>query len=74
MSILKNKEKTIHELLQTYKDMIDFDDSMLKNNFKWVTQFIRFQQRKKREHWRDECILLLTDVIEIHKKSFGYKN
>ncbi|AGI11917.1 hypothetical protein X915_gp087 [Bacillus phage vB_BanS-Tsamsa] len=55
----------INVLLGKYKHLIDFEDNMQKNNYKWVEGYIRFQKRKNRAGWEDDCIELLVDAIDL---------
>ncbi|UUV46842.1 hypothetical protein [Bacillus phage vB_BanS-Thrax4] len=55
----------INVLLGKYKHLINFDDNMQKNNYKWVEGYIRFQKRKNRTGWEDDCIELLVGAIDL---------
>lgn len=57
----------IQELLEQYKQLINFEDKMQKSNFKFVTMFLKYEKRKKKENWEQGCIEFLEDVIDIHK-------
>lgn len=57
----------IQELLDQYKQLINFEDKMQKSNFKFVTMFLKYEKRNKRENWEQGCIEFLEDVIDIHK-------
>lgn len=55
----------INVLLGKYKHLINFEDNMQKNNYKWVDGYIRFQKRKNRAGWEDDCIELLQGAINL---------
>lgn len=55
-------------LKQQYKELINFTDSMQKNNFKFVDQYIRRQTRKQPIGWEQDCESFLYDVIDLQKK------
>lgn len=55
----------INVLLGKYKHLINFDENMQKNNYKWVEGYIRFQKRKNHEGWEDDCIELLVGAIDL---------
>lgn len=46
--------------LDYYKSLIDFKDSMEKNNYKWVNQYIT--KNIKKENFSD-CEIILDNVI-----------
>lgn len=58
----------IEVLKQEYKELIDFSDSMQKNNFKFVDQYIRRQTKKQPIGWEQDCESFLYDVIDLQKK------
>ena len=58
--------KTIDELVVEYKNLIDFTDSMEKNNFKWVMQYLK-REKKKNPSYETECYQFLEDIIDVHK-------
>lgn len=55
-------------LLNDYKELIDFTDSMQKNNYKFVHQYIQKRMKKRREGWEEECESFLRDAISLQKK------
>ena len=65
--------KTIDELLSEYKELINFDDSMEKNNFKWVVQYVK-KEKKKNPSYETECYQFLEDLLGVHKLYLENKN
>lgn len=65
--------KSVEELLIEYKNLINFDDSMEKNNFKFVTQYLK-REKKKNPNYEKDNILFLEDVIDIHKRYIKNQN
>ena len=51
---------TVQDKLQEYKKLIDFSDSMQKNNYKFIERFVR-----KEKISEDEMLRFLQDAIEI---------
>ncbi|MEC0031036.1 hypothetical protein P4L24_24650 [Bacillus cereus] len=58
----------MNKLLAEYKHLIDFKDKMQKNNFKFVEGYLKFQKRKNREGWEDDCIDFLKDAITLQNE------
>ncbi|MEB9469450.1 hypothetical protein P4J10_22935 [Bacillus cereus] len=58
----------MNKLLAEYKHLIDFKDRMQKNNFKFVEGYLKFQKRKNREGWEDDCIDFLKDAITLQNE------
>lgn len=58
----------MNKLLAEYKHLIDFKDRMQKNNFKFVEGYLKFQKRKNREGWEDDCIEFLKDAITLQNE------
>jgi len=56
----------INVLLGKYKHLINFEDNMQKNNYKC---YIRFQKRKNRAGWEDDCVELLQGAINLQIES-----
>lgn len=57
----------ISELLQQYKHLIDYSDSMQKNNLKLVERYLNHQQRKNQSYWEKDCVSFLEDAIDLQK-------
>lgn len=60
------KENEILSLIETYKHLVNFQDNMEKNNFKFMEQYIK-RQRRLNPHYLEDCISFLTDLIDVHK-------
>ncbi|MEK3955769.1 hypothetical protein [Psychrobacillus sp. FSL K6-1464] len=60
-------------LLIDYKQLIDFTDSMQKNNFKFVHQYIQKRVKKQKEGWEEECESFLKDAIELQERLNQYR-
>ncbi|PES54467.1 hypothetical protein [Bacillus thuringiensis] len=58
----------MNKLLAEYKHLIDFQDRMQKSNFKFVEGYLKFQKRKNREGWEDDCIEFLKDAITLQNE------
>ena len=56
----------INNLLNKYKQMIDFRDKMQKDNYKFVERYISYQIKKKRDGWERDCIDFLDGAIDVH--------
>lgn len=54
-------------LFYQYKCLIDFEDSMQKNNFKFVDKYLKYQQKKK-GNWETDCVTFLKDAIQLQEK------
>lgn len=65
--------RTIEELLSEYKELISFEDSMEKNNFKWVMQYLK-REKKKNPHYETECREFMEDVVHVHKRYLENKS
>ncbi|UUV47102.1 hypothetical protein [Bacillus phage vB_BanS-Thrax5] len=61
----------INDLLGTYKKIIDFNDKMQKDNYKFVERYISYQMKKNRQGWRRDCIDFLDDAIDVHLRFLG---
>lgn len=59
---------SIEVLKQQYKDLINFSDSMQKNNFKFVDQYLKRQMKRQPDNWEQDCESFLHDVIDLQKK------
>lgn len=53
----------MNELLLQYKNLLDFNDKMQKSNMKFVESYLKFQKRKKRPDWEQDCIEFLKGAI-----------
>ncbi|PED16343.1 hypothetical protein CON01_00405 [Bacillus thuringiensis] len=58
----------MNKLLAEYKHLIDFQDRMQKSNFKFVECYLKFQKRKNREGWEDDCVEFLKDAITLQNE------
>ena len=61
----------INNMLEQYRHLIDFDDNMQKNNFKFVEKYIHWQKRKNK-NWKKDCVEFLKDAIDLQKKLLNY--
>lgn len=61
----------INNMLEQYRHLIDFEDNMQKNNFKFVEKYIGWQKRKNK-NWEKDCIEFLKDAIDLQKKLLNY--
>jgi hypothetical protein len=57
----------MNKLLNDYKLLIDFEDKMQKDNYKFVEKYIKFQVRKNRLDWEQDCLEFLKDAIDLQK-------
>lgn len=55
----------MNELLMQYKNSLDFTDKMQKSNMKFVESYLKFQKRKKRPDWEQDCIEFLKGAIDL---------
>ncbi|WP_235496629.1 hypothetical protein [Aneurinibacillus migulanus] len=65
--IKESKNDEIQKLLKEYKMHINFMDTMQRNNYKFVENYIRFQKRKYPDFWEVDCVSFLEDVIVLQK-------
>lgn len=56
------------KMLLEYKLLIDFDDQMEKNNFKYISNWVSKKALNEKE--KEDII---SDVIDIHKRYMSYK-
>lgn len=56
------------KMLLEYKLLIDFDDQMEKNNFKYISNWVSKKTLNEKE--KEDII---SDVIDIHKRYMSYK-
>lgn len=57
----------MNKLLSDYKHLINFEDKMQKSNYKFVENYIKFQSRKNRTGWEQDCIEFLNGAIDLQK-------
>jgi hypothetical protein len=57
----------MNKLLNDYKLLIDFEDKMQKDNYKFVEKYIKYQVRKNRLDWEQDCLEFLKDAIDLQK-------
>lgn len=60
-------------LLQQYKNLINFDDRDEKANFKWVSTYIAIEQKRK-IYSDSELEKFMLDAIEIQKRYINRRN
>lgn len=63
---INKKENEILSLIKEYKHLVNFEDKMEKNNFKFMEQYIK-RQRRLNPDYLEDCISFLTDLIDVHK-------
>ncbi|MBP1308794.1 hypothetical protein JOD82_001814 [Paenibacillus sp. 1182] len=56
---------SIQALLNQYKELIDFTDKTQKSNFKWVSSFLTYQNKK---HPNEDNESFMLDAIDVHKR------
>ena len=64
MKIKTEVFRVIKELLEQYTHLIDPQDSMQKNNLKFVEKYIGWQKRKNVD-WENDCVAFLKDAIDL---------
>jgi hypothetical protein len=57
----------MNKLLNDYKLLIDFEDKMQKDNYKFVEKYVKYQVRKNRLDWEQDCLEFLKDAIDLQK-------
>lgn len=55
------------ELLASYKHLVNFEDKMQKDNYKFVESYIGFYKRKNRPNWEEDCIDFLKGAIKLQE-------
>lgn len=63
--------ETVEQLLNRYKNLINFENKDQKNNFKWIESFLKYQKRK---HPEEDNRGFLLDAIAIHIHCFMSRN
>lgn len=69
----KNMENKINELLNHYKKLINFKDNMEKNNFKFVTQYVK-REKRLNPNYETDTISFLEDLIDVHTHYLKSRN
>lgn len=64
---------TVETLILQYKELIDFGQSMEKNNFKFVSDYVK-RQKKRNPKWETDCEEFLRDAIELQIRYNQFKN
>jgi hypothetical protein len=62
--VKESKVDEIQKLLKEYKTYIDFTDTMQRNNYKFVENYIRFQKRKYPDFWEEDCVSFVISANE----------